>query len=195
MTMFLKDKIRNIPDFPKPGIVFRDITTLISDPDAFKYCINKLVKHYRDKQVTKVAGIESRGFIFGGVVAMKLGASFIPIRKKGKLPWETISEDYELEYGTASIEIHRDAATEYDRVVIIDDLLATGGTAQASANLIKKLGADIVGLGFVIELSFLQGRDKLAGYDIFSLVDYQSEQDEEPSSESSGIQLEVPDSD
>jgi adenine phosphoribosyltransferase len=180
--MYLKEKIRSIPDFPKPGVVFRDITTLIADSDAFKYCINKFVKHYRELEVTKIAAIESRGFIFGGVVALKLGVGLVPIRKKGKLPWDTVSEEYQLEYGTDAIEIHSDAVGEYDRVVIIDDLLATGGTAAAAARLIRKLQAEVVGLGFVIELSFLNGRDNLQGYDIFSLVDYESEQDEESDS-------------
>lgn len=177
--MYLKAKIRSIPDFPKPGVMFRDITTLIGDPDAFKYCINKLAKHYRELEVTKIAGIESRGFIFGSVVALKLGVGFVPIRKKGKLPWKTVSEEYQLEYGTDSIEIHSDAVGEYDRVVIIDDLLATGGTAAAAAKLIRKLDAEVAGLGFVVELSFLNGRDKLQGYNVFSLVEYESEQDDD----------------
>lgn len=189
--MFLKDKIRNIPDFPKPGVVFRDITTLISDPDAFKYCVNKLAKYYREKGVTRIAAIESRGFIFGGVVALKLGVGLALIRKKGKLPGATVSEEYQLEYGTDSIEIHTDAVTEWDRVAIIDDLLATGGTAEAAVRLIEKLGAEVTGLGFVVELSFLGGRKRLAGHDVYALVDYESEEDDEARpSESMGLEPE-----
>lgn len=173
--MDLKELIRNIPDFPKKGIVFRDITTLLNDPKGFKEAINKLYEFAKDKQITKVVGIESRGFILGGALAEKLGAGFVPIRKPGKLPAATISESYFLEYGTDSIEIHKDAIKPGDKVLLHDDLLATGGTMKAACNLVEKLGAEIVQISFLINLTFLNGKDKLKDYDVKSLIEYDSE--------------------
>ncbi|MCK4857577.1 MAG: adenine phosphoribosyltransferase, partial [candidate division Zixibacteria bacterium] len=172
--MDLKEKIRDIPDFPSEGILFRDITTLLADPPAFKYCINQFAEYYGDKEVTKIVGIEARGFIFGGVLAEKLGVGLVLVRKAGKLPAEVIEESYDLEYGSATIAIHQDALSEGDRVLIIDDLLATGGTAAASIKLAERLGATVVGLGFLVELAFLPGRERLGDYDIYSLVKYDS---------------------
>ena len=173
--MDLKSKIRTVPHFPKKGIMFRDITTLLKDPKAFKYSIKKLKKYYKDKNVDVVAGPESRGFIFGAVLAHELGVGFVPIRKPGKLPAETESQEYELEYGTDKIEIHKDAIEKGQNVLIIDDLLATGGTSEAAAKLVEKLGGKVAGLAYLIELSFLKGRDKLKNYDVYSLIDYDSE--------------------
>ncbi len=173
--MDLKTVIRNIPDFPKKGIVFRDITTLLKDPEAFRYALDSFYQKYKSIDLNAVAGIESRGFIFGAPLAYMLKLPFILIRKPGKLPAETVSQSYQLEYGTDSIEIHRDALKDDDRVIIIDDLLATGGTAAASAQLVEQLGAEVVSFAFVIELSFLKGREKLSKYEVLSLVDYQSE--------------------
>lgn len=169
--MDLLKTIRNVPDFPVKGIQFKDITTLIKDPDALKYACDVLAEKFKDKGITKVIGIEARGFIFGTVIAYLLGAGFILIRKPGKLPAETLSETYELEYGTDSIEMHKDAIKEGEKVLIFDDLLATGGTAEAAAKLVKKAGGKIEAISFVIELTgVLHGRDKLKEYDIVSLV-------------------------
>jgi len=168
----LKKIIRDVPDFPKKGIIFKDITTLIKDPSAFKNSIKLLLKECKKYSVDKVVGIESRGFIFGTPVALELKAGFVPIRKPGKLPAETISETYELEYGTDSIQIHKDAIKPGDKVIIIDDLLATGGTAQAACKLIEKCGGKPVLIAFIIELAFLNGRDKLKGRNVFALLDF-----------------------
>ena len=173
--MNLKKIIRNVPDFPKKGIMFRDITTLLKDPDAMKYCVNEIVEHFKDKDIDFVAGIESRGFIIAPLIAEKFHCGFIPVRKVGKLPAETIKHEYELEYGTDTIEIHFDAVREGDKVLIVDDLLATSGTSVAATRLIEKLGGKIVGLAFIVELSFLKGRNKLKGHDVFSLVKYEGE--------------------
>jgi len=173
--MDLKKVIRNIPDFPKPGIVFRDITTLLKNPEAFKYTLDKFYEKYHFQPITAIVGVEARGFIFGAPLASNLGLPFIPIRKPGKLPAETVCQSYQLEYGTDSIEIHKDALKEGDRVVIIDDLLATGGTASATGKLVRQLGAQVDSFAFVIELSFLKGRECLQGYEVFSLVEYTSE--------------------
>ena len=170
--MNLADYIRDIPDFPKPGIVFKDITPLLKEPAAFTYSVDVLSEFAEGKGVTAVAGIESRGFIFGALVAQQLGAAFIPIRKPGKLPAETISASYSLEYGTDTIEMHRDALDSSDRVLIVDDLLATGGTMAAAVSLVENAGAVVAGIAFVIELSFLHGREKLAGYDIASILTF-----------------------
>ncbi|MHA1371071.1 MAG: adenine phosphoribosyltransferase [Promethearchaeota archaeon] len=168
---FYLKRIRNVPDFPKKGIQFKDITTLIKDPEGLKKATEDIVRHFKDKGVQKVVGIESRGFIFGPTVAYLLGTGFVPIRKPGKLPAKTESEEYQLEYGTDKIEIHVDAIEKGEKVLLIDDLLATGGTAKAAANLIEKLGGEIVGVAFVIELTgSLHGRDKLKKYDVLSLV-------------------------
>ena len=173
--MDLKSKIRSIPDFPKKGIVFRDITTLLQDPVAYEHAIDLFCLHFAKHKITKVGVIESRGFIFGGPIAMALGVGLVPIRKKGKLPWDTVRQSYKLEYGTDSLEVHKDAVNKRDRVLIIDDLLATGGTARASTKLIEKLGAKVTGLGFLSELSFLGGRKKLGDYDVLTLINYDSE--------------------
>jgi len=173
--MDLKSKIRTVAHFPKQGIMFRDITTLLKDPQAFKYSIQKLKDYYKDKNVDVIAGPESRGFIFGAALAHELGVGFVLIRKPGKLPAETESQEYELEYGTDKIEIHKDAITKGQNVLIIDDLLATGGTSEAAAKLVEKLGGKVAGLAYLIELSFLKGRDKLKNYDVYSLIDYDAE--------------------
>ena len=171
----LKKIIRSIPDFPKPGIMFRDITSLLQDPDALRTVVDTIAEHFDEGGVDVVVGVEARGFIFGPAIACKLGAGFVPVRKPGKLPAETISATYELEYGTDTVEIHKDAIKPGQRVLMMDDLLATGGTMAACCELVEKLGGEIIGCAFVIELSFLNGRAKLAKYDIFSLVDYDSE--------------------
>lgn len=171
----LEKSIRNIPDFPKPGILFRDVTTLIQSKIAFKKAVDLLAKKYRAKGFDKVVGVEARGFIFGAAVAYKIGAGFVPVRKKGKLPYKTISTTYELEYGTDTLEIHQDAIAPGEKVLIIDDLLATGGTLKAVTQLISRLGAKISGIGFVIELVDLHGKDKLKEYPVYSLVKFQGE--------------------
>ena len=171
----LKSFIRNVPDYPKPGIGFKDITTLLIDGPAFREAVDLLAERFQNQEIKKVVGIESRGFVFGSVIAYKWGVGFVPVRKPGKLPAETISEDYDLEYGTDSLEIHRDAITPGEKVLIVDDLLATGGTAQATVNLINRLGGEIAGIAFLIELSFLNGRQKLNGNDVLSLMEYDAE--------------------
>ena len=168
----LKETIRNIPDFPKPGILFRDITTLLNDKTAFKYAIDELAKKFKDKKIDKVVAVEARGFIFGAAIAHRLGAGFVPVRKKGKLPWKTNSATYELEYGTDTLQIHNDAIGPKDRTLIVDDLLATGGTAKAVIDLIKQLEGKVVGIAFLIELKDLNGKTKLKGYPVFSLIKY-----------------------
>ena len=168
----LADKIRDVPDFPKEGIIFKDITTLLDDAAAFKQAVDDLSNHYVGQKIDKIACMEARGFIFGAPLAYKLGAGLAIIRKPGKLPYKTHQLSYELEYGTDTLEIHEDAVLPGEKVLIIDDLLATGGTTWAVVELIKKLQGDIVGIGFLIELEFLNGRDKLEGYDIFSLIKY-----------------------
>lgn len=162
--------VRDIPDFPKPGIIFKDITPLLADPEAFGEYIDSLAAKYADGPPDVIVGIESRGFIFGTPLAYKLKKGFVPIRKKGKLPYETCSESYELEYGSAEMEIHRDAFKPGSRVLIVDDLLATGGTAAAAARLIEKIGGVIIGVEFLIELAFLSGRDNLRGYPVHSVL-------------------------
>lgn len=171
----LEKSIRNIPDFPKPGILFRDVTTLIANKEAFKKSIDLLAKKYKGKGFDKVVGVEARGFIFGAAVAHKIGAGFVPVRKKGKLPFKTISATYALEYGIDTLEIHQDAILPGEKVLIIDDLLATGGTVKAVIELIKKLGGKVSGIGFVIELVDLKGRDKIKDYPVFSLVKFAGE--------------------
>lgn len=170
--MDLKSVIRDVPDFPKPGILFKDITTLLENPQAFRETIDLLESSVSSLGITAVIGIEARGFIFGAPLADRLGVGFIPIRKPGKLPYTTISESYLLEYGTDTIEMHSDALESGDRVVIIDDLLATGGTMQAAVRLVEKTGARVVKVLFVAELLFLSGREKLDGYDVQSLVSF-----------------------
>src|SRR3954471_10559930 len=170
----LKKLIREVPDFPKKGILFYDITTLLKDKVGFATLINALSEHYLDSNVDLVIGIEARGFIFGPALAYRLNAGFVPVRKPKKLPAEVAKLTYDLEYGTDTLEIHKDAVQRGQRVVIVDDLLATGGTANACAQLVKSIGGDVVGLGFAVELDFLKGRDKLAPYDVFSLLHYNS---------------------
>jgi len=169
----LKSLIRGVPDFPKPGILFYDITTLLKDNVGFAKLIDGLSEYYLNKDVDIVMGIEARGFIFGPALAYRLNAGFVPIRKPKKLPAKTISQTYDLEYGSDTLQVHEDAIKPGQRVVIVDDLLATGGTAKASVGLAKKLGGEIVGLGFVIELDMLKGREKLVDYDVLSLIHYE----------------------
>ena len=168
----LKAKIRHIPDFPKPGILFYDITTLLNDRQGFHESVAALVAPFRDTKVDQVVGIESRGFILGGAVAQALGAGFVPIRKKGKLPSRCVGEDYSLEYGAHTLEIHEDAVDSGQRVLVVDDVLATGGTARAAANLVRRIGGEVVGLSFLIELNFLNGRDKLPDEEVYSVLQY-----------------------
>jgi adenine phosphoribosyltransferase len=168
----LKKLIREIPDFPKKGILFYDITTLLKDKVGFATLIDALSEFYLRKEIDLVLGIEARGFIFGPALAYRLNAGFVPIRKPGKLPAATAKFDYALEYGTNTLEIHKDAIQKGQRVIIVDDLLATGGTAEATAKLATSLGAQIAGLGFVVELDFLKGREKLKQYDVYSLLHY-----------------------
>jgi adenine phosphoribosyltransferase len=171
----LSDAIRSIPDFPKKGIVFRDITTLLKDAEALHHAVDVLHARYAASRIDKVVCIESRGFVLGSALAVSLGAGFVPIRKKGKLPAEVIREEYALEYGTDIIEMHLDALQHGERILLHDDLLATGGTMCAAVKLVEKLQAHIVGISFLIELSFLHGRKHLSKYDVFSLVQYESE--------------------
>ncbi len=168
----LKKMIRDVPDFPKKGIVFKDITTLLKDGEAFHSSIQLLLNEVRKHKIDKVVGIESRGFIHGTIIAYEMGTGFVLIRKPGKLPAETIAETYDLEYGTDSIEIHKDAISSGDKVVIFDDLLATGGTAEAACKLVEKLGGEVVLFAFLVELKFLNGRKRLADRNIFALLDF-----------------------
>jgi adenine phosphoribosyltransferase len=170
--MDLAATVRSVPDFPIKGILFYDITTLLKNPAALKEGIDRLTNHYRNAGVDRVVGIESRGFIFGIPLAYQLEAGFVPVRKPGKLPAATISESYALEYGTNTLEMHVDAIEKGQRVLVVDDLLATGGTAKATCNLVEKLGGEVIGLAFAIELNFLKGREKLKDYDVFSLIQY-----------------------
>jgi adenine phosphoribosyltransferase len=168
----LRDLIRDIPDFPKQGILFRDVTTLLKDKQGFRHTIQRLAARFRDVSIDKIVCIEARGFILGGALAYELGCGVVVIRKPGKLPSETVSQTYELEYGTDKIEIHKDALERGDRVLLVDDLLATGGTARAAADLVERLGGSIVGCAFLIELGDLKGRKLLEKYDVFSLITY-----------------------
>lgn len=168
----LETFIRDVPDFPKPGIVFKDITPLLASAEALQSCCTSLASSIAQFQPTKIAAIESRGFIFGAVVATELDCGFVPVRKPGKLPWKTVRHDYTLEYGEGTLEVHEDAFTSVDRVVVIDDVLATGGTAGAAATLIRACGASLVGAAFVIELEFLAGRGRLEKVPVLSLLTY-----------------------
>src|SRR5271169_1750341 len=168
----LKKLIREVPDFPKKGILFYDITTLLKDKIGFAGLIDALSAHYIGKEIDLILGMEARGFIFGPALAYRLNAGFVPVRKPGKLPAATVRYDYALEYGSNTLEIHQDAIQPGQRVIIVDDLLATGGTAEATTKLAASLGGEIIGLGFVVELDFLQGREKLKPYDVFSLLHY-----------------------
>ena len=169
---FLKEKIRSIPDFPKKGIIFRDITTLLKDQEAFVTLINEMKDKIKSLKFSKIVGIESRGFIFGGVLAFELNKGFVPVRKKGKLPAKTISAEYQLEYGTDFLEIHVDAIEKGEKVVIVDDLLATGGTARAVCSLVEKLGGEVEALIFAIELEELPGRETLKDYNVISIMKF-----------------------
>jgi adenine phosphoribosyltransferase len=171
----IKESIRTIPHFPKQGIMFRDITTLLQDPEAFKKTCDEFYKRYKNMKIDVVVGIESRGFVFGAVLAYLLGVGFVPIRKPGKLPYKTIKEEYELEYGKSTVEIHEDAIKKGQRVLIVDDLIATGGTIGAAIKLVEKLGGKVVECCFVVELPELKGREKLLNYTIFNLVDFEGE--------------------
>jgi adenine phosphoribosyltransferase len=168
----LRSLVRDVPDFPQAGIMFKDITPLLADDDAFSSAIDLIVVHYGRGNVDKVVGIEARGFILASPVAYHFGAGFVPVRKAGKLPWESEREEYALEYGTAVLEIHRDAIAPGERVLVVDDVLATGGTAHATAKLVERLGGKVIGIATLIELGFLNGRQALAGYDFFSLIRY-----------------------
>ncbi len=171
----LRSYIRNVPDFPKPGIVFRDITTLLKDGEAFRAAIDLLAERYRGMRIGKIVGIESRGFIIGGALACALGIGFVPARKPKKLPAAVIREEYKLEYGVDAIELHVDGIAKGERVLLVDDLLATGGTASATISLVRRLGGEIVGAAFLIDLTFLHGRDRLNGIEVFSLISYEHE--------------------
>jgi adenine phosphoribosyltransferase len=173
--MNLKSKIREIPDWPIKGINFKDISTIIEDKEAFKYVIDKLLEPYQGQKIDKVVGIDARGFLFCSAMAYKLGAGCVMIRKKGKLPWKTISQDYALEYGTNTIEMHEDSIKPGEKVILVDDLIATGGTMAATIILVEKLGGKILGISFIIELTFLKGRAKLGDYPVNSIVVYDKE--------------------
>jgi adenine phosphoribosyltransferase len=168
----LKALVRDVPDFPQEGVLFKDITPLLADPLAFSTVIDLIVVHFGRGNVDKVVGIEARGFILASPVAYHFGAGFVPVRKVDKLPWETEAAEYELEYGTATLEIHRDAVASGERVLIVDDVLATGGTSQATAELVERIGGKVVGIACLIELEFLHGREKLEGHDLYTLLRY-----------------------
>lgn len=168
----LKKIIRDVPDFPKPGIMFKDITPLLNNPKAFSSITQKFCERFQNASVDKIVGIESRGFIFGSALSLQLGKGFVPVRKAGKLPWTKISEEYVLEYGKDKLEMHADALARGDRVLVVDDLLATGGTAEAVCKMVEKQGAHIVSLAFVVELDFLKGHEKLKKWEVFSLIHF-----------------------
>jgi adenine phosphoribosyltransferase len=170
---WLASHVRNIPDFPKPGVAFKDITPLLGDIDAFRFAVDGIADHFDGTEVDLVLGIEARGFIIAAPVAYRLGAGFVPVRKKGKLPWKVISKEVELEYGVDILEVHEDAVVPDRKVLIVDDVLATGGTAAGAVDLVEGLGGEVVGAGFVIELSFLGGRKRLAGREVVSLIQYE----------------------
>jgi adenine phosphoribosyltransferase len=168
----IKALIRDVPDFPEPGIIYKDITPVLADPIAFSTIIDLIVVHFGRGNVDKVVGIEARGFILAAPVAYHFGAGVVPVRKLGKLPWQTVSEEYSLEYGSATLELHQDAVLPGERVLVVDDVLATGGTAKAAASLVERIGGSVFGIACLIELSFLHGRDKLVGHDLFTLIRY-----------------------
>jgi adenine phosphoribosyltransferase len=169
----LQALVRDIPDFPKPGVGFKDITPLLADAAGFAEVIDRLADHFADQRIDKVVGVEARGFVVGAPVAVRLGAGFVPVRKVGKLPWTTHAQEYELEYGTDHLEVHTDGVLPGERVVVIDDVIATGGTAVAAARLVERLGGEVVGLGFIIELAFLGGSARLEGRDHVALITYE----------------------
>jgi adenine phosphoribosyltransferase len=170
----VKSAIRTVPDFPKPGILFYDITTILQDPKHYRTICDNLIERYTSMNISKILAMESRGFIFAGPVAATIGAGLVPLRKPGKLPYRKVSQSFDLEYGTDSLEVHEDAVEKGERVLLLDDLLATGGTAEASVRLARKLGAEIVEAGFVIELTFLAGRDKLGDVPAYSMIQFDS---------------------
>lgn len=170
---WLKEHIREIPDFPRPGVSFKDLTPLLAHVEAFRFTIDAICDHFGGEQIHKVFGIEARGFIMAAPVAYRFGAGFVPVRKAGKLPWHIEKEEYELEYGTDLLEVHKDAVAPGERVLIVDDVMATGGTAAATIRLAEKLGAAVAGLSVVVELAFLDGRSKIEGYDLMSLLRYE----------------------
>jgi adenine phosphoribosyltransferase len=169
---WLKEHIRDIPDFPKPGIVFKDITPLLANKKAFSYTIDAIAHHFDRDEIDKVLGIEARGFMVAAPLAYRFTAGLIPVRKKGKLPWDVESEEYQLEYGTDHLEMHKDAIAPGERILIVDDVLATGGTARATAQLTERVGGKVAGIAMIMELSFLGGRGTLGGYELFSLISY-----------------------
>ena len=173
--MDLKEKIRTVPNWPIEGVMFRDITTLLQDPEAAKFAYDALYNRYREMAIDKIVAIDARGFIFGAVLAYRLNAGLVPIRKKGKLPYDTISAEYTLEYGENIVEMHEDAITGGDKIVIVDDLIATGGTIAAATELVEKLGGDIIECAFIVELPDLHGRDKISDYPIFALTEFEGE--------------------
>ena len=173
--MDLKQTIRSIPNWPIKGVIFRDLTTLMQDPQAFRESIDILYDRYKDKGLDKVVGIDARGFVFGAVLAYRLGVGFIPVRKKGKLPHKTIEQSYSLEYGEGTLEMHQDAFTPGEKVVIVDDLIATGGTVGATVKLVKQLGADLLECAFIVELPDLKGRDQIPGCPVFSVIEFEGE--------------------
>lgn len=173
--MDLKETIRSIPGWPIEGVIFRDLTTLMQDPDAFRESCDILYERYKDQNIDKIVGIDARGFVFGAVLAYKLGIGFVPVRKKGKLPWKTIEESYSLEYGEDTLEMHEDAVEKGEKVIIVDDLIATGGTVGATVKLVEKLGADIIELAFIVELPDLNGRAQIPGYKVFSITEFEGE--------------------
>ena len=173
--MDLKETIRSIPDWPIKGVIFRDLTTLMQDPAAFKKSCDVLYDRYKDMSIDKIVGIDARGFVFGAVLAYKLGIGFVPVRKKGKLPWKTIQETYSLEYGEDTLEIHEDAVEKGDKIVIVDDLIATGGTIGATVKLVKKLEAQIIECAFIVELPELKGRDQIQGCKVFVITEFEGE--------------------
>lgn len=173
--MDFKSVVRSIPDYPKPGVIFRDITTLLGNPRAFRRAVDELVQPYAGVRIDKVAGIEARGFILGGAVAHQLSVGFVPVRKKGKLPWQVLGEDYALEYGMDRVEIHTDAVTHGDHIIVVDDLIATGGTCFAAIKLLERAGAKVMGCSFVIDLPDLSGADKIRalGKDVTALISFE----------------------
>lgn len=173
--MNLKATVRSIPGWPIAGVTFRDLTTLMKDPEALRESCNILFDRYREQSIDKIVGIDARGFVFGAVLAYKLGVGFIPVRKKGKLPAETIEKSYSLEYGSGTLEIHRDGIVEGERVVIVDDLIATGGTVGATVSLVERLGGDIIECAFLIELPDLKGREQINGYNVFAIMEFEGE--------------------
>ena len=173
--MDLKETIRSIVDWPIKGVIFRDLTTLMQDPEAFRESCDVLYDRYKDQSIDKIVGIDARGFVFGAVLAYKLGIGFVPVRKKGKLPHKTIQESYSLEYGEDTLEIHEDALEKGEKVIIVDDLIATGGTIGATVKLVEKLGADLIECAFIVELPDLKGREKIPGCKVFSITEFEGE--------------------